>query len=215
MNEITGKRDCGNFLSTTELISRYNRTPREHVENYKKGPVTYFAPRIQNEIINLAGRKIRKEITTEVQKSKYYYVLFDTTPDISRKDQSTQIIRYVKVNDTCTIEERFVDSINTNEKTGVGPAEEITKTIQSDGLKLCDIRGQDYDNGSNMSGKYNGVQALISGKNVLARCVPCAAHTLNLVVVQAASISVDVVSFFGTTQRLFTFSQAQHNDETF
>jgi hypothetical protein len=56
-----------------------------------------------------------------------------------------------------------------------------------------------------MSGKYNGVQALISEKNVFARCVPYAAHTLNLVGVQAASISVDMVSFFGTIQRLFTF----------
>jgi hypothetical protein len=109
------------------------------------------------------------------------------------------------VNDKCTIEERFADFINTKEKTGVGLAEEITKKIQSDGLKLCDILGQGYDNGSNMSGKYNGVQALISEKNVLARCVPYAAHTLNLVGVQAESISVDMVSFFGTIQRLFTF----------
>jgi hypothetical protein len=56
-----------------------------------------------------------------------------------------------------------------------------------------------------MSGRYNGVQALISEKNVLARFAPCAAHTLKLVGVQAASISVDMVPFFGTIQRLFTF----------
>jgi hypothetical protein len=35
-NEVIGKRYCGNFLSTIELISRYDRTLREHVENYKK-----------------------------------------------------------------------------------------------------------------------------------------------------------------------------------
>jgi hypothetical protein len=56
-----------------------------------------------------------------------------------------------------------------------------------------------------MSGKYNGVQALISEKNVLERFLPCAAHALNLVGVQAASISVDMVSFFGTIQLLFAF----------
>jgi hypothetical protein len=35
-NEVIGKRDCGNFLSAIELISRYDRTRREHVENYKR-----------------------------------------------------------------------------------------------------------------------------------------------------------------------------------
>jgi hypothetical protein len=56
-----------------------------------------------------------------------------------------------------------------------------------------------------MSGRYNGVQALISEKNALTHFVPCAAHTLNLVGVQAASISADMISFFGKIQRLFTF----------
>jgi hypothetical protein len=34
------------------------------------------------------------------------------------------------------------DFINVNEKTGTALSEEITKKIQSDGLKLCDIQGQ-------------------------------------------------------------------------
>jgi hypothetical protein len=77
-----------------------------------------------------------------MQKSKYYSALLDTTPDISRRDQLTQIISYVNVNDTSTNEEKFVESINMKEKTGVGLDEETVKKIQSDGLKLCDIQGQ-------------------------------------------------------------------------
>jgi hypothetical protein len=42
-NEVIGKRDCGNFLSTIELISRYDRTLREHVENYKKAVTLFFS----------------------------------------------------------------------------------------------------------------------------------------------------------------------------
>ncbi len=37
------------------------------------------------------------------------------------------------------------------------------------------------DNGSNMSGKYSGLQARIRGKNPLADYIPCFAHFLNLV----------------------------------
>jgi hypothetical protein len=52
-----------------------------------------------------------------------------------------------------------------------------------------------------MTGKYSGVQALISEGNVLA----CAAHTLNLVAAQAASSSIHLVPFFAKILRLFAF----------
>jgi hypothetical protein len=123
----------------------------------------------------------------------------------------------VKVNDTHKIE-RFFSFINTNTKTSVGLSEEITKKIQSDGLKFCGIEGQGFDSSSDMLGKYNGVQTLISEKNFLACFLKCADHTQNLVGVQAASISVDMVSFFGTMQQLFTFfssSTQQWNIELF
>jgi hypothetical protein len=34
--EVNGKRDCGNFLSTTELISCYDKTIREQLKITKK-----------------------------------------------------------------------------------------------------------------------------------------------------------------------------------
>ena len=42
------------------------------------------------------------------------------------------------------------------------------------GINLADCRGQSYDNASNMSGKYNGVQALLKEKfGAVAEYVPC------------------------------------------
>ena len=81
----------------------------------------------------------------------------------------------------CSIEESVIDFIESHQKFGVGLASEITEKLESDGLNLEDCRGQGYDNGSNMSGKYNGVQAVINNLNQLAKYVPCAVHTLNLV----------------------------------
>jgi hypothetical protein len=109
-------KETGNFRSPVELISRYDKTPREHVENYKKGSVIYFSPRTQNEITNFVGIKNQGKTITAEQKSKYSSVPFDIPPNTGRKDQLTQNIRYVKVNDTRKIEERFVDFINTKEK---------------------------------------------------------------------------------------------------
>ena len=94
----------------------------------------------------------------------------------------SEVIRYVHIHqEECSIEESFIDFIESHQMFGVGLASEITEKLESDGLNLEDCRGQGYDNGSNMSGKYNGVQAVINNLNQLAKYVPCAAHTLNLV----------------------------------
>ncbi|GBL88188.1 hypothetical protein AVEN_117779-1 [Araneus ventricosus] len=80
---------------------------------------------------------------------------------------------------------------------------EILKKSEPEGLDIKNCRGQSYDNGENMAGKYQGVQAHISGSNPLAKFVPCAAHTLNLVGVMAG--------YFGTVNCLYIHFSASTN----
>lgn len=58
---------------------------------------------------------------------------------------------------------------------------------------------------TNMAGKYKEVQARILEINNVALFVPCAAHKLNLIVVHAASITPEMITFVGTVQKLFNF----------
>nr|XP_015907953.1 zinc finger MYM-type protein 1-like [Parasteatoda tepidariorum] len=67
------------------------------------------------------------------------------------------------------------------------------------------VRGQSYDNSSNMADKYNSLQARIKNLNHLAEFVPCAAHSLNLVVVKAAEANDTIWDFFTFLQELFNF----------
>jgi len=55
------------------------------------------------------------------------------------------------------------------------------QAIDSLGLDISNLRVQSYDNASNMSGIYAGLQARIWKLNPLALYVACAAHSLNLV----------------------------------
>ena len=48
-------------------------------------------------------------------------------------------------------------------------------------LPIENVRGQSYDGASNMSGRYNGVQALICQEQPLAYYTHCTAHRVNLV----------------------------------
>lgn len=74
------------------------------------------------------------------------------------------------------------------------------------GIDINNCRGQCYDNASNMSGTYKGVQARIKQINPLAEWVPCAAHTLNLVGVNSVNCCEETEQFFSFVQTLFNFS---------
>ena len=82
----------------------------------------------------------------------------DSTPDVTLVDQLTFIIRYVQ--DDGTVVERFLKFTDSN---GQHDAESITNhilhTLTEYDINLDDCRNQSYDNASNLSGKYTGVQA--------------------------------------------------------
>ena len=88
-------------------------------------------------------------------------------------------------------------------------AEEMLKSIsdlfEKEGTKFEDCRGQSYDNASNMSGKYGGLQAPIREENELAEWVPCFAHSLNLVGHCAVDCVSGAPSFFSFVQKLYTY----------
>ncbi|XP_068240913.1 uncharacterized protein [Palaemon carinicauda] len=59
-----------------------------------------------------------------------------------------------------------------------------------------------------MKGKHNGVQKKILQRNPRVLFVPCSAHTLNLVVNDAASCCLEATTFFGLIQKLYVFFSA-------
>lgn len=96
----------------------------------------------------------------KILQAKYYSISFDCTPDISHQEQMSEIVRYVDTNNgKCTVEESFLAFIKTDKKNGSGLTDEIVNKLSKDGLIQSDCRGQSYDNGDNMAGKYQGVQA--------------------------------------------------------
>ncbi|XP_022181557.1 uncharacterized protein LOC111041564 [Myzus persicae] len=169
-NDIT-KSNCCIFLNLIELISSYNPIIAQHLSNSNRR-TTYLSNKVQNEFICLLGNSVRGKIISNIKEAKYYSIIFDSTPDISHKEQMTQIVRYVaESNDKYIIEESFIDFITTTKKTGQGLAEEILKKLSEDGLEFKNCRGQGYDNGANMSGKIKGVLSRLQEINKYAQYV--------------------------------------------
>ena len=143
-----------------------------------------------------------QQIFTELRSAKYFSVSVDSTPDVSHIDQLTCILRYVLPSGPV---ERFVHFIEMQGHSGQQIADILLNFLAAHDINIADCRGQSYDNASNMSGKYNGMQAIIREQNELAVYVPCAAHSLNLVGQFAASCCQLVQGFFDFLQRLFSF----------
>lgn len=55
----------------------------------------------------------------------------------------------------------------------------LLKTLKKYGIVFDDMRGQGYDNGANMRGQQNCVQARVRQLNRRAFYVPCNDHSLN------------------------------------
>ncbi|XP_074039985.1 uncharacterized protein [Leptinotarsa decemlineata] len=129
------------------------------------------------------GDKVRESILNRVKEAKYFALILDCTPDLSRKEQLSVIFRYVHEKSDKTVEicESFVDFVEITDTTGKGLSETVFKALENYGLDIQNCRGQGYDNGANMKGKYSGLQKRIIEQNKRAFFVSSGCHSLNLV----------------------------------
>ena len=97
-----------------------------------------------------------------------------------------------------------MEFLKVDNTSGKGLFNEIINAIKNLELDINDVRGQGYDNGSNMKWKKQEVQKRILDINPKAFYTPCGCHNLNLVLCDMANSSPKAISFFGVVQRIYT-----------
>ena len=171
-NETIGSPKNGNYLGIVELLAKYDTFLAEHIQmhaNKGSGHTNYLSSTICDEIIEIMGRSVRKIIVDRIRSSKYFSVTVDSTPDNSHIDQLTVVLRYLE-NDGPV--ERFLTFLDNTGHKGIEMANALLTFLQSIDLDISNCRGQSYDNASNMSGKYIGMQTIIRQKSPHAVFVP-------------------------------------------
>lgn len=201
----------GNFLKEVELLARFDPVMKQHVDRVESGQFghsTYLGNVIQNELIASISGKMLNTMVSEIKQSKYYSIILDCTPDLSHQEQMSVVIRIVHMAETPEIKEHFLGFLVASQTTGLDLSVLILNRLEELNIPFDDCRGQSYDNGANMKGRNKGVQARLLEKNPRALYVPCGAHTLNLVVADAAKSSTDAISYFGSVQKLYNLFSA-------
>ena len=75
-HEDSNSRNQENFLETLKLFAKYNAVIKEHlsvIQLFSKAMTTYLLQTIQNELIELLGKKVKHLILEEIKAAKYFY----------------------------------------------------------------------------------------------------------------------------------------------
>ncbi|CAM8911310.1 unnamed protein product [Rhodiola kirilowii] len=198
-NEKIYDESNGNFMALVKMVAEWDSTLKEHLRRKQNHEIQfhYLSHKIQNELILLIAAEIKGAVLKRIKEAKYFSVILDCTPDISKQEQMTLIIRCVDVSTVpIQVQEYFLQFLVVNDTTGQGLFEELKNVLHHLGLDIDDVRGQGYDNGSNMKGKHKGVQRKLLDINPRAFYTPCAAHSLNLTLSDVANSCQKAEEFF-------------------
>lgn len=83
---------------------------------------------------------------------------------------------------------------------------ELVKTeFNNLGLDIKNVISSAFDGAANMSGRYNGLQAVLKEVSPNMIYTHCYAHALNLVMIDSCSCCLDAKIFFGLLEKVAVF----------
>ncbi|XP_041374100.1 zinc finger MYM-type protein 1-like [Gigantopelta aegis] len=167
---IRGKESSdGNFMKLLELRSNDDVV----LQRWLTRTTSYTSVAVQNELLKIMAHMVLRNICKNVG---LVAVIVDGTQDIQGVEQEAICVRYI--DDAYDVHEDFIGLYSVSETTGASLSNMLQDALLRLNLPITHLRAQTYDGASNMSGKYQGCQALIKKVQPLhaLRCTHHAPH---------------------------------------
>ena len=131
------KNNKGNFLSIIQLFAKYD-TILDKLLQLPKGSPKYLSPLIQNKLILVLAEEVLHDIKSELQSAPFFAIIFDTTQDVSKKDQLSDVYCYVKIDyhddgtpSELKVVEAFTSFIKVENSSAIGLHKLITNSFST------------------------------------------------------------------------------------
>lgn len=199
--EASSREALMKVFSSVRLLARQGLALRGHEENqgnlrqllkvrsedvnvlklWLERTTNFLSPESQNEMLQIICHNVQRQIVKAINGngvSRQYGLVVDGTQDCSGLEQESICIRHV--DESLEVCEVFLGLYNPPDTTGQTLATVIKDMLLRLMLPIENLRAQTYDGAANMSGKFNGCQAIIASDYPLAIYFHCTAHCANL-----------------------------------
>ncbi|XP_042401409.1 uncharacterized protein LOC121991479 [Zingiber officinale] len=118
----------------------------------------YTSHDIQKQILHVLSVRVKNTIREEIRVAKYC-IIVDEVRDESKREQMSIVLRFVDINGF--IQEHFFGLVHVSDTAVLTLKDAIYSALAHYNLNVQNIRGQGYDDASNMRGKFNGLLTFI------------------------------------------------------
>lgn len=219
----------GKLLNLFRLIAKYNPDARvylEKLEKAKEGKTklssNFTSYRNVFDLVNIMSNMVVSKIAEKINETNTYSVILDSTQDVSKKECTAVLTRYVEHPDSGGIakdkvkpQERLVKVFTSGDTSGENLSKELLKTLEEIGVNLNGMVGQSMDGAGNMRGKYSGVKSFVIKECPKAFYVWCCSHRFALVVEKSMDICTEMRNVFSLLQELYVFMSGHKRHHTF
>ena len=99
--------------------------------------VKYLSHPIQEELIALIGQAVKRSLVSKINEAPFWSVILDTTSDITRVDQLSVVVRWVKVTDNSVEPTKsFLDFVEVTSPDAQGLVDTTKRFLQELGIDI-------------------------------------------------------------------------------
>ncbi|XP_062017416.1 uncharacterized protein LOC133733795 [Rosa rugosa] len=173
------------------------------------GNSKYSSLKVQKEILNILGDKVRNKIREEVGDSKFCIILGKAC-DQSKRQLLVVILRFVDCRGC--VQERMFEVVDVDDDfTAPALEKEIFNLLARNNLCVGNMRGQGYNGASSMRDAWNTVQASFLRDSPCAYYVHCFAHDLHVALFTATYEIFAMYIFFKALRSIVSFLSVYSN----